>query len=1265
MEDVVTISSTLDSKGFEKGCQEIKNAVDSMSNTVEKVFARIALVVQSIDWNAFAKGIKDGDMSGFAKSIEDAFEQVSKFMEAEEFLSGIDEGFGTTEKHVNNTVDVLTKAAKRVSDVVNTAVGRVTQLIKRAGGLVASFGRSIKGLTRPVNGFARDAKGSFNGLISNLKRLAPMILGVGSAYGVISKAVNAFMSQNEQLSSKMNSIWTALGNLLGPIITQIIDWITTAVSYFLAFLKLLGVTGKTASQLSKKANQSTQQLQRTLSGFDELNVLQDNQSNNNNNDTGLKDIDPSDWMKKLADLLKNKMWDDAAELLGAKINQLIDVFKENAERWGQVVGEWLQGITHFLAKLVNDIINWKGLGEGIGAFLNGVLAEVEGINFGEDLGKLLAAKFTIAIKILTGVLETWKLDRVGEIVSDMLKSFFDSINSALDQVNAEKIGQNIASFFSSIDYEGISESLRGLLSKAWDKAVEFLHSFLTNSQGTARNIGTAIRNFFTGIDWEGVKEDLKTLLKDAWDVALEFLWGVIAGDSEEEPPIIESLRKLGEEVGKCADKVGPLAEAIWGKLQPILEWVVTEGLPKFFSDLADTLQDLIDLLKGDMTLGEFVKNMNGLEKAIAAIVAVNAASVIGGVVTAIGKIKTVLDGGKTASLLKELVETLSGAGTTATTAAETAATAAESVATAGTAAGTGLEASALGLTSIGTALGGGVLAALGLVPVILLDTKISSEYAAQALEESGGTVEGLAQKMNELQETASHLDECMNDTTGYTTQLGWSMQESRYAAEAYKELLPVLAESLGLTNEQLQAQIDAAGGDITQIEALTGITAEHTAVVAENQATMEALSTAYENQREKVEVLKQLKEQGLATDAQVQEAEQMLATITAEYNALLAEQGLVLDANGQVVQDTADAVTREADAVKHGAEATSQAADEVENMTGKMEEAPPAADEVGEATESMGDDTQSGADKAENEIDDMTESFKEDAEEIREMVEETWTAIEERTEEFTDKLKEFFEEATDFINETVDDCITKLENSVEKSTTNVANIVEKTMDQVERCVDRGMTSTARICEQELQHIRWEAASWGRDVIYNFSDGMQSAWPTLIATLSATANLIASYLQFSEPEKGPLSHFHTSGPDMMNLFAEGMEKGKGKMLRTVSSIAGEISDTFSEQYLDTADFSKLANIGDRISFQMPSVAGGAFLPYSVGNDEAESTNSSQVETVSIQNDQIIDLMNRILNAIQDGKVIAVDKYKFGELVVSTLRSEARASGKSIL
>lgn len=63
--------------------------------------------------------------------------------------------------------------------------------------------------------------------------------------------------------------------------------------------------------------------------------------------------------------------------------------------------------------------------------------------------------------------------------------------------------------------------------------------------------------------------------------------------------------------------------------------------------------------------------------------------------------------------------------------------------------------------------------------------------------------------------------------------------------------------------------------------------------------------------------------------------------------------------------------------------------------------------------------------------------------------------------------------------------------------------------------------------------------WGSDMIQAFIDGIKEKWQSLKDTVCDVASSVKDFLGFSEPDKGPLSNFHTFAPDMMDLFANGI------------------------------------------------------------------------------------------------------------------------------
>ena len=95
-----------------------------------------------------------------------------------------------------------------------------------------------------------------------------------------------------------------------------------------------------------------------------------------------------------------------------------------------------------------------------------------------------------------------------------------------------------------------------------------------------------------------------------------------------------------------------------------------------------------------------------------------------------------------------------------------------------------------------------------------------------------------------------------------------------------------------------------------------------------------------------------------------------------------------------------------------------------------------------------------------------------------------------------------------------------------------------------------------------------AASWGADVVKNMSTGITNKASTLKTAASSAAKAIKERLGFSEPEKGPLSDFHTYMPDMMNLMAKGIKDNIPTLREAVNKAAYAMLPP--SQYVDLPD-----------------------------------------------------------------------------------------------
>lgn len=88
----------------------------------------------------------------------------------------------------------------------------------------------------------------------------------------------------------------------------------------------------------------------------------------------------------------------------------------------------------------------------------------------------------------------------------------------------------------------------------------------------------------------------------------------------------------------------------------------------------------------------------------------------------------------------------------------------------------------------------------------------------------------------------------------------------------------------------------------------------------------------------------------------------------------------------------------------------------------------------------------------------------------------------------------------------------------------------------------------------------QAVGWGRDIINGIVDGIRNAFHNLVSAVSDIADTIASYIHFSEPDKGALADFHEFMPDMMSQLAQGIRNGIPQIESAMNTLTGAMTPT---------------------------------------------------------------------------------------------------------
>jgi hypothetical protein len=94
-----------------------------------------------------------------------------------------------------------------------------------------------------------------------------------------------------------------------------------------------------------------------------------------------------------------------------------------------------------------------------------------------------------------------------------------------------------------------------------------------------------------------------------------------------------------------------------------------------------------------------------------------------------------------------------------------------------------------------------------------------------------------------------------------------------------------------------------------------------------------------------------------------------------------------------------------------------------------------------------------------------------------------------------------------------------------------------------------------------------AKTWGKDLLDNFIGGIKAKIQKLKDMVSNVAQTVKDFLGFSEPEKGPLSNFHTYAPDMIDLFVKGIKDNERKLINQITKTFDFRDDIVNEYGLD--------------------------------------------------------------------------------------------------
>ena len=290
---------------------------------------------------------------------------------------------------------------------------------------------------------------NFNSLTKKITRYALSLFSLGTIYSLLSRASSAYLSQDTELTNKLQAAWVGLGAIMSPLIEKMADLIIRLVGYINVFAQALTGVNYIAQATSKYMNNvanSAKKANNQLASFDELTNLNDSSSL----DTATNPFAPFEDLELNPNIVKS-------------LQELAYWLKENWN-WIKLVGEI------FLAVFV-----------GYKAFqlISGIGKITSALGVGGVLGSLQAIAAIGAIAITIAIIGSYKKD-----LEELTKKL-DDLRSAGTNFWDEQIknGMSYDDILDEIDTKlKVANQTLGEASAPWNMLLGLSDNYVSNAE---------------------------------------------------------------------------------------------------------------------------------------------------------------------------------------------------------------------------------------------------------------------------------------------------------------------------------------------------------------------------------------------------------------------------------------------------------------------------------------------------------------------------------------------------------------------------------------------------------------------------------------------------------------------------------------------------------------------------------------------------------------------------------------------------------------
>lgn len=562
--------------GIKKITDEVKSAV---AKSVEPMKNLTTQAKDMASKSASSVSQMKAQMKGYSNSIQETAKQQeylkSKIEDLKYLLSQADMGFevGDTLKieadieKLENRLKKLQNQGRNTGEEVSSAFDKIKAKIKSAGTHIASLGSKFKATLSSSKGLGKSFTSTFNNGIKSIKKFALGLLSVRTAFSMVSRAMQSYLSYDTQLSNSIQNCWNVLGSLLAPILEFVISLFSKAVSYVNAFVEAL--TGiNLVARANKKAldsqAKSTKKLSDTQSSLDEFHTVStDTGSGNDNKPITVEPVD----MDKLDFLFD---WIDKAKKLLAT---LFDPIKEAWDNKGKA----------FIDSLKNAFEGIKSLGIAVFSSIFEVWTNGTGQKIVENILEMWTNVFNIVGALSQALANAWNNAGNGTAIIQAIADIFIGIQ---DIVNS--IANSLLNWVMSDNFQSALNVVLGILADLFGYAQEIMAWVVTMYETYLAPVVDKVLDCISriiiaiGSVWEFLKPIIDTIIDVIMNVlepVIDGLCGIIGG-------IIDVLSGVMDFITGVF--TGDWSKA-WEGLKTFLGGII-DAVASLFTDLFNTIR---------------------------------------------------------------------------------------------------------------------------------------------------------------------------------------------------------------------------------------------------------------------------------------------------------------------------------------------------------------------------------------------------------------------------------------------------------------------------------------------------------------------------------------------------------------------------------------------------------------------------------------------------------------------------------------------------